>query len=227
MNFAKVSFFIALLLTTIELSAQETYSRVAIGFRSRVVHHENADSDIPKGISLDFAHGFPLSSSRPLFLEAGANLAWTHYVYSREPDAWSRLTARMNFLDVSIPVDFVCRFSLLNGKVLLAPSTGPNFRFNLIGKQKNSYKGAYYVNRKTEKINFLARDEFDPASIFQFGWRLGLALCSGPFYIGYAFTYDFTPYCDVRHDGPSSSYNFNDYGENKTAHHSLSVGYTF
>lgn len=227
MNIFKPIIFLLLSLYATELFAQENYSRVSIGYRVCAVHHENADSDVPKGISLEFARGFQLSNSRPLFVETGASLAWTHYVYSREPDAWSRLTARMNFLDISIPVDMVWRFSLLNGKIGIAPSTGPNFRFNLIGKQKNTYKGAYYVNRKTEKINFLARDEFDPASIFQFGWRIGFALSSGPFYLGYAYTYDFTPYCEVEHDGHSSSYNFIDYGENKTAHHTLSVGYTF
>lgn len=233
MKSAKIILSLILLIAPAALSAQDAYSRFSIGYRATVVHHENTDSDIPKGISVAYAHGFPISSSKPMFIETGAALTWTHYIRCQEPDAWSRMTARMNFLDISIPVDFTYRFSLFNGGLGLAPSTGPSFRFNLLGHQKNSYKGRYYVNRetekmkKTERINLLARDEFDPASIFQFGWRAGLALSHGPFYLGYVFTYDFTPYCDVKHDGHSTSYNFCEYGENKTASHTLSVGYTF
>lgn len=202
------------------IAAQESYSRVSLAYEVMDFHYDDgyADDDTPKGLSFGYAHGFALSASKPLYIEAGAKLAWTHLVHNRRPlDVW---VTRMDFLDMSLPVDLTYKFSLFSGNIGLVPSTGPNFRFNIIGRQKKSY---YELSKgkETEKINFLARDEAYPAAIFQFGWRAGVAISHGPFSIGYNFTYDFTPYREVM----ISKYGH--LGDTKTAHHTLSVGYTF
>lgn len=210
----------AILLVPASLFAQKSYSRVSIAYEVMAFHYDDgyAEDDIPKGLSLNYAHGFALSASKPLSIEAGAKMAWTHLVHNKRPlDVW---VMRMDFVDISLPVDLTYKFSLFNDNIGLAPSTGPNFRFNVIGRQKTTFH-ELSKGREAEKFNFLARDEAYPAAIFQFGWRAGVAISHGPFSLGYNLTYDFTPYREVM----IGSYGH--LGDTKTAHHSLSVGYTF
>ena len=211
--------FSLLSLLPLSLHAQEHYSRAAIAYEVKVIHYVNEESDIPKGIALAYTHGFPLTQKAPLFIEAGAKLGWTHDVSNYRPD--EALTVRRSFLDISLPVDLTYRFSLFNNNFCIAPSTGPNFRFNLVSKEKYTY--GWRKSRHSEKINLLSRDEAYPAAIFQFGWRLGLALSHGPFHICYNFTYDLTYYRDVMSLYCETVH----FSENRTSTHPLAFGYTF
>lgn len=69
----------------------------------------------------------------------------------------------------------------------------------------------------------MSRDVRYPANVFQFGWRVGAVASRGRFSVGYAFTYDFTDYRDIMSANASTAH----FGEQKTASHSLTVGYSF
>ena len=221
MNTLKIllQFFLIAILP-LPLLAQEHYSRVAIAYEVKKLHYENEPSDVPKGLALAYAHGFPLTQKAPLFIEAGAKLSWSHLVKNYRP--WADDVVRMDYLDISLPVDLTYRFSLFNDNLRLAPSTGPSFRYNLIARQKISYYGAS-KDVKTEKINYLARHEAYPAAIFQFGWRVGVAVSHGPLSVGFNFTYDFTPFCEVM----CSSYSTKHIGDNLSSTRTLFIGYEF
>ncbi len=200
-------------------SAQYSYNKVTLGFESLHTTYDFDPTDVSKGLGLGYAHGFCFSQRVPLFLETGVKLAWTHSV-SQKDEFSGYSTTRLDFLSASIPVDFGYKFSFFNGNLSLAPFTGPNFKFNIIGRRQKTI-GQEVKHYDSE--NFLRRDVRYPANIFQFGWRLGAMVSHGPFSLGYAFTYDVTNYRDVM---SANSYTAH-FGEQKTASHSLTLGYAF
>lgn len=209
---------IVCLLPALCVKAQESYNKVALGFESLHVTYDEDPTDVTKGISLGYAHGFGLSANVPLFIETGARLAWTHSVTHR--NEWPSSTEKFDFLSVSLPADFGYKFNFFSDNVGLMLFTGPNFRFNVIGRRQKTI-GSDVKHYDSE--NFMKRDTDYAANVFQFGWRLGATVSHGPFSVGYALTYDFTNYRDVM-AGNSFTKHF---GEQKTASHSLTVGYTF
>ena len=209
------------LLSTFCAKAQESYNKVALGFESTHVTYDEDPTDVTRGISLGYAHGFGLSQNIPLFIETGAKLAWTHSVTHRNESLLSS-TEKVDFLNVSLPVDFGYKFGLFSDNLGLMLFTGPNFRFNVIGRRQMTIGER---EKHYDSENFLKRDTDYAANIFQFGWRLGATVSHGPFSIGYALTYDFTDYRDVASVNPFS--HTKHFGEHKTASHSLAVGYTF
>lgn len=209
----------ACLFGLLSATAQDSYNKVTLGFESLHVTYDYDPTDVSKGLALGYAHGFFFSQRVPLFLEAGAKLAWTHSV-SQKDEFVGYSTTRLDFLNASIPVDFGYKFSLFNDNLCLAPFTGPNFRFNIIGRRQ---KTIGKEKKSYDSENFLSRDVRYPANIFQFGWRIGAMASHGRFSLGYAFTYDLTRYRDVMTANSFTAH----FGEQKTASHSLTVGYTF
>lgn len=199
--------------------AQDSYNKVTLGFESLHTTYDFEPTDVSKGLSLGYAHGFFFSQRVPLFLETGAKLAWTHRVYQQE-EFVGYSTTRLDFLNAQIPVDFGYKFSLFNDNLCLAPFTGPNFKFNIIGRRQ---KTIGQEEKHYDSENFMSRDVRYPANVFQFGWRVGAVASHGRFSVGYAFTYDFTDYRDIMSANASTAH----FGEQKTASHSLTVGYSF
>lgn len=215
-------FFTSLFLAT-NASSQETnvkssYDRLSLGFEvQRMSFTFDFDDRFSKGVSLAYAHGFPLGQRTPLFLETGAKLAWTRKVDAIR--AGDHRTERTDFIHFSVPFDLVCRIGLGNDWHI-APFTGPNFRFNLMAQSSTTYGPDAY---KKEKVNYLSRDILYPANVCQIGWRAGLGGGYGPFSLSYAITVDLSHFAMATggNYGPGIG------GDVRTATHTMSVGYSF
>ena len=146
----------------------------------------NEDSGNFNGLSLSYTRGLFFSKNMTAGLETGAKLAWCH-----KADRSPRMTEKMDFLSLSLPVDFKYRFRLFNRNLGVAPFTGPNFRFNIIGRRRVSTDANHMYYKS---INLLSDYVEYPANIFQFGWRAGLNFYHKRFFWGYAFTYDLNYY---------------------------------
>lgn len=205
---------------SVAAKGQAYYTKASVAFETRHVTFEGGDpSEVAKGISLGYVKGFEFRPGGRLGMEAGARLAWAHKVDTER--FWSHTTVRQDYLSVSLPVDLLFKFRLMEDKLVLAPFSGPNFKFNLIGRRKETVSGS--KGDETHRFNYLDREALFPASIFQFGWRFGLNVCHGPFSVGYAFTYDFKPYIYANYS-VGSHYCI---GDARTASQTVSLGYTF
>ena len=193
------------------------YSRISLGFEAQHMSFEmNEEGRSSQGLALAYTRGYVFSPNVPVGLEASAKVAWTH-----KKDEVRYATTKTDFLSLSLPVDFMYRFILSDSGIGLAPFTGPNFRFNVIGRRQLSTD----TERKSyTSVNYLSRDADCPASIFQFGWRVGLNLYLHNFFLGYAFTYDLNHYVDETRGDYGVMGNA---GEAKTSCHTVAFGYTF
>lgn len=193
------------------------YSRISLGFEAQHMSFEmNEEGRSSQGLSLAYTRGYLFSQSVPVGMEASAKLAWTH----RE-DGGRYVTTKEDFLSLSLPVDFTYRFILSDSGLGLAPFTGPNFRFNILGRRQLSTDAD---RENFRSINYLSRDADCLASIFQFGWRVGVNLYFRRFFLGYAFTYDLNHYVDEARADYGVAGNA---GEAKTSCHTVAFGYTF
>lgn len=159
-----------------------------------------------KGMSLGFTCGIGLSPQKPLFLEMGGKLVWTHGIEK------TGLTTRTDYLTSSFNLCAAYQCSLFDGNVTLSVFTGPNVKFNIIGRRKDTagHSGESWAT------NYLNREEDHPAKIFQVGWNAGVGLKYMGYYFGYTFQPDFNAYMK------------NDEGDKlRSFCHSLSVGYEF
>lgn len=201
------------------VKAQESYNRVTLAFESRHATYAHDPTGVTKGLSVGYVRGLSINESKPFFIEAGSKLQWTHAVSTSWPDEYD--VTRWDFLSVAFPINATYQFCLFKDNFRLVPLTGPNFRFNLIGRRQEVI--GEKENRTYNSSNLLARDIYSPAKIFQFGWNLGLYISHGRLSFCYMLTYDFTPYANT------SLYDYGaiEGGTVKTASHSLAVAFSF
>lgn len=197
--------------------AQEAdgYRRVALAYETRRATWRNNENPpytmdgthqhTTKGMSLGFTRGIGLSPQKSLFLEMGGKLVWTHGIEK------TGLTTRTDYLTSSFNLCAAYRRSLFDGNVTLSAFMGPNVKFNIFGRRKDTgYSG------KSWTVNYLNREEDYPAKIFQVGWNTGVGLKHMGYYFGYTFQPDFNAYTE------------NDEGDKlRSFCHSLYVGYEF
>lgn len=217
-----ITLFLSLALAGTIVTAQNetiggSYSRISLGFEVQHMSFEmNEEGWSSQGVSLAYTRGYVFSPNVPVGLEASAKLAWTH-----KKDEGRYATTKTDFLSLSLPLDFMYRFILSDSGIGLAPFTGPNFRFNVIGRRQLSTDAE---RNSYTSVNYLSRDAYCPASIFQFGWRVGLNFYMHNFFFGYAFTYDLNHYVDETRSDYGVMGNA---GEAKTSCHTVAFGYTF
>ena len=206
---------IALVLFALNATAQKNgYTRIELSFVAShsddpiiddPSHEDYYGSDVtPKGVEFGVVHGINLTNSIPLFLETGGRIQWTHLKFDESDDPYydpyyddEEWTDKYNFLSLSIPAAVVYRFAATD-KITIAPFFGPNFKFNLLGKEKFEYED--YGKEIEREINFFKDDKENmqsdkyTAKRFQFGLNLGVGFVFNKFYLGYRFQPDLTKY---------------------------------
>jgi len=220
MKAIKFAVIAALFCSAASLSAQsENYSRIYASYVRGNANQEmgkySEDMD-QNGFNVGYAYGLNISGTLPLFLEYGAEL---NYLTMDESSDFLKNDAK--FLHVSIPVNVVYQFSVMDDFMHIAPYAGVNFKLNLMGK--NKVKDSY--GDESEEINFFDEDDMgdNTAKRFQLGMNAGVNFYVGHLMLGYRYQYDFMPYVDGKDDDAILSVNY----EMKTSAHCLSIGYRF
>lgn len=189
------------------------------------------------GVGLGYLYGLHMSQNIPIFLEFGANLAFTfHKVDDSEDederDDYPDLENKYTYMNLAIPVNAAYKFSFASGKVLLKPFFGINLRFNLLAKNKYEYVVDGKYNRETQKYEYEVKEEdinlFDDGEEgekssykrFQFGLNAGVgATFLKHLYVGWQIQPDLSPaYKDEEGDYKSKM---------KTHYNMISVGFEF
>lgn len=175
-----------------------------------------------KGMSAGYMRIAPIAPQAGISLEYGGKLTWLHSVEKDLGNSYNyyNYTQRCTFMNISIPVSVLRPFALGNSDFSIRPFLGPNFKFNIIGKYKETHESKDGGIEEDRYINYLKRDNRYPAKIFQFGMNIGVGVTFRQLYLGYTFQPDFTKYIDGNAyyvDGQSC----------KTQSHSISLGIRF
>ncbi len=191
-----IIFTAALLLLPLLSFAQENglSNRVTLSYELMNLDWMNEDdaASVAKGISAGYARMTQVGPRSGIFIEYGGKLAWLHRV--KKGGYMGYTTYRSNFLNASLAVNAARPFYMRGKDFAISPFFGPNLKFNLIGKHKETWESKDgWHNRRT---NYLSRDERYPAKIFQFGLNIGAGFTFRNLYASYTFQPDLSKYRD-------------------------------
>ncbi len=165
-------------------SSNEGWSKFYVNYNPASFDVNGADFDLSTGFSAGYTKAKNLSSSLPLYWEAGLGL---HYATGTEEtgDIEDKITS----FSAYIPVNLIYKFTA-SEKFAIAPYAGLNARFNIIGKEEvEGYGESYDVNL------FDDDDVEDTANRFQLGYQIGVnAIINDKFSIGLEYQGFFTEY---------------------------------
>lgn len=208
------------------------YNRFSVSYINETIKPDfkDADNQSTSGFGLKYIHGFSLSNTLPLFLETGLDLHvgfWSDtndytvgygnesYGYVPYDAEWKQKLTTMN---LAIPVNIAYKFNI-NEDFSIQPYLGLNFKFNVLGKIKNSIEitdNASNAGELQEKIDDLSDKEFEEHFMkkevnmfdkddtgskdsawkrFQMGWHIGVGFNYKAFNIGVSYGTDFIALC--------------------------------
>ena len=158
-----------------------------------------------KGVEIGYIKGINLTNRRPLFLELGGELTFSHAKKEHHETydlgfytITEKSEYKSTFLSIGIPVDAAYKFSFSSNDISVTPFFGFNFKVNLLGKEKDK-EYEYAEDKEVEyKYSYFDSDAEevgdDTANRFQFGLNLGVGVDLGNFYVGYRFQPDLIKY---------------------------------
>ena len=154
----------------------DNYGRLYIGYNPISVDWEEGESDLKDafpmnhGLALGYMHASNIAKSLPLYVEYGANFAWTFGKYddkgSEDEFSWKREN-NLNMFSINVPVNLAFRFSFNNNNFSVTPYLGLNFRLNVAGtcKRTEIYEveddGDTYKETLIVKYKLFSSDETD------------------------------------------------------------------
>lgn len=150
------------------------------------------------GANVGYAHAFRLTSSVPLFLEAGGEL---NYISGTEAGvAYGQyVDFNVKMLNIQIPVNVTYHIPATD-KFAIAPYLGVNLKVNAIGTFKFNDGDAYSLFSSKDMNNVFGLG--DAANRVQVGMNLGVNfILSEKFTFGYRFQQDFNNYYKVKYRG--------------------------
>lgn len=176
----------------------KNYNFVYAGY-SHIFVENLYDIDM-NGFTLGYAHGFNLTKSLPLFLEAGANFQASYggFVF----DGYYGDGSLVSDLDYSlyslnIPVHVAYKFSFLDNLIGVTPFIGLNFRVHLSGKVKDTRSNHWESESKSydlfDEDEMKAFDDQKAFNRFQMGLNVGVKLNYKKYVLGLCYTTDFMP----------------------------------
>lgn len=174
---------------------------------------KGADNQSFTGLSAGYSRTFGISSSHPLFVEAGVGLQYSfnsislkeeYEDYLDEDDFDPKL--KTTLFSAKVPVNLMYAWQIPNTNISLLPFVGVQLRYNLSGKQKFEYNfsgdeddyGYYYYDDDDfadEEYDVFDKDDMDDGAWkrFQIGWQAGVkARINDKFLVGLSYGTDFS-----------------------------------
>lgn len=166
-------------------------NRISLSYEFMNLNWEIKDgTDAAKGISASYSRISQIGTKTGLAIEYGGKISWLHSV-EKEGDE-GHITCRSTFMSISLPVNLTRPFTIGYSDFSVSPFFGPNFKYNLVGKERKTWESS--DGKKNKRTNYLSREERFPAKIFQFGINIGAGFRFKDFYAGYTFQPDLTRY---------------------------------
>ncbi len=199
---------LAMAAVAINASAQlknnsDGYNRIQASFAAgRVTESIDGSENLnTRGASLSYISGVNLTTKIPLFLEIGGRLTFTKgsddvkgYDEEDDNELLYKYEQTNTLMDISVPCNLAYKIAFYSSGVEIIPFFGPNFKFNLIGKQKT--KEMKYGETTETTCSFYDEDDMgdNKAKRFQFGLNLGVGFRLNSIYLGYQIQPDLSPY---------------------------------
>lgn len=202
-------------------ASAESYNRIQASYLN---DHYGASKEYGKdasfsanGIGVSYVHGFSLSQSLPMFLEAGlqfntainsTTLAEEKYQVEILGDTYNiHEEGKQKFtnINLAVPVNFGWRFNVMDN-LTVSPYVGINFRVNVLGKVKYSVDidtnlpsdldKEFDEARGSESMSVYSKDDMGEDGTwnrFQMGWQIGVGAEYSNIYLGLQYGTDFIP----------------------------------
>lgn len=174
-----------------------SYSRFSVGYMGvKLKETEDGssytdDDNNMSGLTVGWTRGISLSSNTPLFFEVGGQV---NYATKSDSESMSgvSISERINFLALSVPVNFTYKVSMSNG-LYIAPYAGIHFDLGLLFNDKATAK--YKSEKESLSQSFYDSDDMDgdPFNRFQMGYQVGANLGYKKFNIGIGYKASFLP----------------------------------
>lgn len=193
----KITLLAICLMSIIAISAKaqltietDSYQRFEASFVAQNFDWENNTEINLKGFGLGYVNATNLTTKLPLFLELGGQLTWAHI---NDAEGFSE-EHNFTFMSIALPLDFAYKFSFVNSETItISPFIGPNFKFNLISKERGRILGNEFDRSHLNKDHMGGRS--NAASRFQAGLNIGVGFnINKLLYLGYKFQPDFKDY---------------------------------
>ncbi|MCM1066020.1 MAG: PorT family protein [Muribaculaceae bacterium] len=216
--------------------ASISYNNNHFGFNKDAQDEFDSKGKSLNGFGLNYIHGFGITESLPMYIEAGASINFGFHSkkfgkeYSEYDDAWYQEKEAMQNFNLTIPVNFTYHFKVWEEKLTIAPYTGFNFKINMATRFKDSCDSNdpdYKEDGKWYSAFDKGEDAMDGKdytwNVFQMGWQIGCNVKYDRYFLGLEYCWDMIP--AYRHD-------FSDEFENwtpavNTGMFKLAVGFVF
>lgn len=212
-----------------------SYDNTHLGANDKMEGYFNGEDAMSlNGVGFEYTHGFNVSKTLPMFIEAGIKAqvgVGSVSDYDKEDEC--EYILKVQQLSFSVPVNYTYRFAI-GDNISIAPYLGINFKIHAVGRQKNwinfddedeqEYFEDYLDRNEDEAKYFEWNDIFskkdmgskdDTWNRFQMGWQIGIGLNVKAFYVGIQYGTDFIP-----------AYKYKKYAIN-TGNLALKIGYNF
>lgn len=173
-----------------EIDAPGSYNLVGVSYDNTDLSGKNytfngKESMGLNGFGVEYTHGFGLTRSLPMYLEAG--LKFNMGFGSNADDG---VKVKMQMARLSVPVSYAWRFGFGDG-MAFTPYAGIDFRFNAIGRLKaeNSDGDESDWMSVFDKEDMGGEDE--TWNRFQLGWHVGARFEYSSLFIGLNYGTDF------------------------------------
>lgn len=173
-----------------EIDAPSSYNLVGISYDNTNLSGKNyifngKESMGLNGFGVEYTHGFGLSRSLPMYLEAGLKF---NMGFGSNTDDGDKL--KMQMMRLSVPVSYAWRFGFGDG-MAFSPYAGIDFRFNAVGKLKVENS----AGNETEWVSVFDKDDMggedDTWNRFQMGWHIGARFEYSRVFLGVSYGTDF------------------------------------
>lgn len=218
----------------------ESYNRISLSYdnthfgcnKHAEGYFNDEDGMSLNGVGLEYTHGFSISQSLPMFIEAGIKAQFGAGSVSddfREDGYKVEAIEKYRMFSFSVPVNYTYKFAIGDG-MSIAPFLGINFKVNALGQYRNEIKfddddlqdiwedTDEYEDMK-DWYNLYSKDDMGDKDAtwnrFQMGWQIGVGFNYKAFYVGLQYGTDFIP-----------AWKYKKYAIN-TGNFALKVGYNF
>ncbi|MDE6157879.1 MAG: outer membrane beta-barrel protein [Muribaculaceae bacterium] len=150
------------------------------------------------GFGINYAHGFSLSNTLPMYLEAGAELNFNFSNKKVDEELGIEYHRLFQDINLNIPINFTWHFGI-SDNLTIAPYTGISFKIHMMTRQKDRIEG---YGEKEESKWISVYDDGDDAmggkestwNRFQMAWQIGAnAIYKNKYSIGLEYGYDMIP----------------------------------
>lgn len=191
--FKTIAVACAALIATPAAVCAADYNMVGVSYTNTTLSPEYGSNMSMNGFSVGYTHGFGISASHPMFIEAGLKFQGVFnskafgFDFDSDSDYFSDddIDSKSSLCSFVVPVSFAWKFAI-NDKISIKPYAGINLKVHVLGKTT--------LSAFDEKMS---ADWFDKEEMgvkfnrAQVGWHIGTTFEYSRIFLGVSYGTDF------------------------------------